>query len=31
MQSSGTFGGLSDGVKKTVVGAKPPKPAKKGK
>jgi hypothetical protein len=33
MQSSGTFGGLSDGTRKTIVGSKPPrKPApKKGK
>lgn len=29
MQSSGTFSGLSDGVKKTIVGKTPPKPAKK--
>ena len=25
MQTSGTFGGLSDGVKKTIVGKTPPK------
>jgi hypothetical protein len=28
MQNSGTCGGLSDGGRKTIVGVKPPKPAK---
>ena len=28
MQNSGVFSGLSDGTKKTIVGAAPPQPAK---
>jgi hypothetical protein len=31
MQTSGTNPGLSDGTRKTVVGAKPPKAKPKGK
>lgn len=31
MQTSGTFGALSDGVKKTMRGANPPAPAKASK